>query len=128
MRSTPPILFASVALSCAADAHAQFLTFQGDPSAEAAWRAAVDSPVPLEGFEGFFAVPSPFSGPSDQVVMLPALRIRFESDIAGAYPGVYTNASQAHSGTNQIANFGGGLGNGASYRILPLPTPGQPEA
>ncbi len=98
---------------------AQFSVFEGGSAAENAWRAAAGGSVPSENFESFLAVPGPFSGPSDQVQALPALGIVFASNVPGAYPGVYTNAGQAHSGTKQLANFGGGLGAFSTYRIHP---------
>lgn len=98
---------------------ADFLLFEGGTPAEAAWRAAVGEPIPLETFESYAAIPAP-GGTSDQVQTLPLLGIQFATDVPGAYPGVYTNAGQAHSGTNQLANFGGGLGNADDYRIFPV--------
>lgn len=97
-----------------------FVAFQGGAEAEAAWRAAAGGNVPIEDFEGFAnATPVPCHLCTDQVIALPLLGIRFESDLVGAYPGVYVNGSQAHSGDKQLANFGGGLGQFADYRILP---------
>ncbi len=106
-------------LGVAHHASAQFSTFEGGAAAETAWRAAAGGSVPSEDFESFNAVPSPFSGPSDQIQALPALGIVFASNVHGAFPGVYTNAGQAHSGTKQLANFGGGLGAFSTYRIHP---------
>ena len=103
----------------ASSAWGQFSVFEGGAATETAWRAAAGGSVPGENFESYFAVPGPFSGPSDQVLALPALGIVFASDVPGAYPGVYTNAGQAHSGTKQLANFGGGLGAYSTYRIHP---------
>lgn len=103
----------------ASNALGQFNVFEGGTAAETAWRAAAGGNVPGENFEGYNAVPSPFSGPSDQVLALPAMGIVFATDVPGAYPGVYSNEGQAHSGANQLANFGGGLGAFSTYRILP---------
>ncbi len=100
---------------------ADFVYFHGNSTDEAAWQAAAGGNVPVEQFESYYAIGSPFGGPSDQVKALPALGIVFDSSIPGAYPGVYTNTFQAHSGTNQLANFGGGLGDFADYNIRPEP-------
>ncbi|MFN0136973.1 MAG: dockerin type I repeat-containing protein [Phycisphaerae bacterium] len=103
----------------AAVASAQFVVFEGGAAVETAWRAAVGVPIPMEMFESYNAIPGP-GGTSDQVPALPLLGINFATDVPGAYPGVYTNAVQAHSGTKQLANFGGGMGHADDYRILPL--------
>ncbi len=95
--------------------------YAGNASAHAAWLSAVGQPVPTENFEGFAGTPSPFAGPSDAVPALPALGIILASDSPGVFPGVYSNTSQAHSGANQLANFGAGLGQFSDYYILPAP-------
>jgi len=109
---------AFLALPCCA----QFTIYDGTLAAEAAWRAACPNGAPpIENFESYNAVPSPFSGPSDIVTALPALGIVFETFVEGTFLGVYTNTSQAHSGSNQLANFGGGMAQFSSYRIRPEP-------
>ncbi|HEX2838126.1 MAG TPA: hypothetical protein VHN77_08375 [Phycisphaerales bacterium] len=115
-------LIACIALAgLAVPARGQFQTFQGGASSHAAWLAAVDRPVPMETFEGFNGTPSPFAGPSDPVPALPALGIVLRSDIPNVYPGVYADAQWAHSGVDQLANFGAGLGNSSDYFIEPAP-------
>lgn len=98
-----------------------FVYYHGNATVEATWRSAAGGSVPVEHFESYLAVPTPFSGPSDQVKALPELGLVFDSAVPGAYPGVYANGVQAHSGVNQLANFGGGLGNAADYNIRPEP-------
>jgi hypothetical protein len=107
----------------ASTACAQFAIYQGGNAAELAWRSAAGggSPVPLENFESYSGVPGPFSGPSDIVPSLPGLGIVLYGAASGTYPGVYANASQARSGVNQLANFGGGGAAFSDYFIEPEP-------
>jgi predicted dehydrogenase len=42
--------------------------------------------------------------------------VGFESDTPGAYPGVYADGQWAHSGVDQLANFGAGLGQFSDFR------------
>src|SRR5438552_420064 len=106
MLSRPTIrtLVPGIAACLAAPAAAQFTTFQGNAAVESSWRAAAGGggAVPREDFEGFRGTPSPFSGPSDPVMALPALGIIFQTDVPGAWPGVYADANFAHSGINQL--------------------------
>ncbi|MGQ0628238.1 MAG: hypothetical protein ACT4PL_09100 [Phycisphaerales bacterium] len=97
----------------------QFVTYQGNAAVEATWRAAAGGNVPLEDFEGFAAVPNPFSGPSDAVSTLPALGIGLFGSVPGTFPGVYADASFAHSGTKQLANFGGGINRFGDFNFAP---------
>ncbi len=110
------IALAAFAAPCAL---AQLTTFQGNAATEAAWRNAVGGIIPLEDFESYYAVASPFSGPSDQIQTLPALHIDLYGPTPGSYPGVYTNGNQAHSGTNQLCNFGGTIPQFGDYFIVP---------
>ncbi|MEK6703846.1 MAG: hypothetical protein AABZ53_16425 [Planctomycetota bacterium] len=114
------IVATSVGFAClvpAFEANAQFATFTGGASQELAWQAAAGGNVPLEDFESYHG--GLCCAPTDQVTALPALGIVFATDVPGAYPGVYNYQPQAHSGQNQLANFGGGLSAYADYRILP---------
>jgi hypothetical protein len=118
------VISTGLVLAVSQSAYAQFTTYQGGAGTESSWRAAASAliggaPVPLEDFELYRGVPSPFSGPSDQVRTLPALGVDLFGDAPGTYPGVYSNDGQAHSGSNQLANFGGGGGNASDYHIRP---------
>ena len=112
----------AAAVVCAAIAQSalgQFTVYEGNASVEASWRAALGGAVPLETFEGFRAVPSPFAGDSDFISGLPNLGLAFETDVPGTYLGIYGDSSYAHSGSNQLANFGGHMAQYSSFRILP---------
>ncbi len=104
-------------------AEAQFTPFAGDASIEAAWREAAGGggPVPMETFESYRGVPSPFSGPSDAISALSALRVVLAGTQPGTFPGIYSDAFFAHSGANQLANFGGGIEVFGDYEIRPEP-------
>lgn len=121
MRKIVAVVAAQAALGVAALASG-FTVYEGNSATEAAWRAAAGGNVPLEDFEGFAnATCCPCLLCSDQVKALPALGVVFASDVADAYPGIYINAGQAHSGQKQLANFGGGLSSFADYRMHPVP-------
>lgn len=113
------LLAALASLALIPAASAQFTTYAGNADTEAQWRYAAGGNIPFEDFEGFIGTSSPFSGPSDQIMELPALGIIFYTGIKGVWPGVYSNVPQAHSGSNQLANFGGGLQQFQDYSILP---------
>jgi hypothetical protein len=116
-----PMVACGLALSTGAPAQGQFQTFQGNAATEQAWRSATGSPVPLENFESFNGVSGPFAGPSDPVTHLESLRIRRYGAAAGTYPGVYSDGTFAHSGVNQIANFGAGGAGFSDYYFEPDP-------
>ncbi len=106
-------------LSAAPCALAQFTAFQGNAATETAWRAAVGGVIPLEDFEAYAGVPGPFSGPSDVIQSLPGLHIDLYGEVPGTYPGIYVNHSQAHSGGNQLCNFGAGIAQFGDFFIVP---------
>jgi hypothetical protein len=114
-------LACGLALSTSAVALGQFQAFQGNAATEQTWRAAAGSPVPLENFESFNGVSGPFSGPSDPVTHLASLRISLYGAAPGTYPGVYNDPMWAHSGVNQISNFGAGGANFSDYYFEPDP-------
>ncbi len=120
MRYLVPALITIVACFATSARAQPFMAFQGNAAAQATWLTLLGGPIPLETFEGFQGTPSPFSGPSDSVSSLPALGVRFESDVPNVYPGVYAEVQWAHSGVNQLSNFGAGLGQFSDFRILPL--------
>jgi hypothetical protein len=95
---------------------ADFLTYAGTATQEAAWRAALGGSVPLVNFESFNGVGGPGFG-GDALAALPAVHVVFNSPL----PGVYVDAQWAHSGTKQWCNWAGGGGNSASHVLRPEP-------
>ncbi len=101
-------------------ASAQLTVFSGSSIDEAAWRAAAGGDVPLETFEGFVGTPDT-DPEGDPVSELPGLGVTLETDLAAVFPGVYTDVHFAHSGTNQLSNFGAGAPAFSDYLVRPAP-------
>ena len=97
-----------------AAARADFTTYAGDATQEAAWQAALGGNVPLESFESFTGIPGPGTG-GDALAALPSVHVTFDPIV----PGVYDDAQWAHSGTKQWSNWAGGAGNSASHVLRP---------
>ncbi len=97
-----------------ATTRADFTTYAGDATQEAAWQAALGGNVPLENFESFTGIPGPGTG-GDMLAALPSVHVTFDATV----PGVYDDAQWAHSGTKQWSNWAGGAGNSASHVLRP---------
>jgi hypothetical protein len=95
---------------------AEFATYAGDASQEAAWQAALGGTVPMENFENFTGVGGPGTG-GDMLAALPSVHVVFDPIV----PGVYVDPQWAHSGTKQWCNWAGGAGNSASHVLRPEP-------
>ncbi|MCA9311750.1 MAG: hypothetical protein KDA21_11130 [Phycisphaerales bacterium] len=84
------------------------------------WAMAVGEPVPTEDFESYTGTPDT-SPTGDPIMALPALGVTFATDVPGVYPGVYDDDTYAHSGHNNLSNFGAGGARWSDYRILAEP-------
>ncbi len=101
-------------------ASGQLVAFQGSSVDEAAWREAVGGPVPIETFEGYVGTPN--TNPTgDPIAQLPGLGVTLETDVVGVFPGVYADAHFAHSGVNQLSNFGAGAPPFSEIRVRSSP-------
>ena len=103
----------------AAGAEPFFTVFRGNHLV-ADWLSAVGEPVPSEDFESYTGTPNTMPT-GDPIAALPALGVTFETDVPGVYPGVYTDAMWAHSGVNNLSNFGAGGERWSDYRIVAAP-------
>lgn len=116
MRVAVLCLFASAA----GTASSQLVSYQGSSVDEASWRDAAGGAVPIETFEGYFGTPDtrPLGDPVSQ---LPGLGVTLETNIPGVVPGVYADANFAHSGVNQLSNFGAGAPPFSDIHVRAIP-------
>lgn len=117
LKRTPVLLFFASAGSLAS---AQLAVFHGSSADEAAWRAAAGGAVPIETFEGYVGTPG-IDPTGDPVALLPDLGVTLETNVLGVFPGVYADANFAHSGVNQLSNFGAGAPPFSDFRLRPVP-------